>query len=109
MPIEIPACIRTREVNGIKILLIGERDLITRAAVFEFVAVQRIRLVETLHQCRDNHLMEGTNLFSSTSRFSTPIRLIGRLKQELGMALIIVDDLSITEVSYVHAIGGTDQ
>ncbi len=93
-------------MDGIEIVLGGEDRVIRRAAVFEFVAVQGIRLVEDLHQRWHDYIVERACLRLSTAGLDAPIRFEGGFKQELCLLYCVVDGITVAEVSDVHAARG---
>src|SRR5574341_377874 len=97
MPIHKTICFCTREVYGIEISLIWPIQFVGRAAVFKLIAMKRIGLVEYLHQFGHDHIVERTDLVSTTSRFCPPVHFEGRLEQELCMFRLVVDHSAIPE------------
>ena len=104
VPIHVAIGFCAGKIDRIEISIIGPFEFIGRAAVFEFVAVKRVRLVEYLDQFRNDHIMEGTYLILAASRLCTPIGFEGCFKEEFGLLWSVGDGVAIANIADFHAI-----
>ena len=109
LPVEVAIGWRAGEMDGIVFALVGPLQFIGGAAMFEFVAMECIGLVEDPGKFRHDHIVERTALHGAAAGLRAPIHFEGSLEQEFGMILIVVDNRAITQITDIHSARRADQ